>query len=93
MGKTKNKNRSEIEFVIGENKKLKKEVKQLRRLVEKMNPSKEVDDTNDCEDTVPKVYLEKKTCNNCGKGEVTRFEIVGRIYETCGLCGDRKKIQ
>jgi regulator of replication initiation timing len=89
LGKTKNKNRSEIEYVIGENKKLKKEVKQLRRMLEKHSPSQD-EEAIDNEDTHP--VIKKKICSSCGKGELTIFEIVGKVFETCGLCGDRKKV-
>ena len=93
MGKTRNKNRSPDEFLKGEIRKLKKENKQLRKELQRNYHSQDEEEIGDTEDTHPKRYLEKKICDGCGKGEVVRLEIVGRIFETCPICGERKKVQ
>jgi len=92
LSKTKNKNRSEVEFLAGENRKLRKEVKQLRRILEKHSPAQDVEEVTDSEDTVPKVYTQTKECGECGKGTLRTFELVGRIFEECNLCHYRKKL-
>lgn len=94
LSKTKNKNHKEMEHILGENRKLRKEIKQLRRLIEK-NPFPSQDDAEescDSEDTHPKVYKNVKICEECGKGEITQFEIVGKVFEQCSLCDYRKKL-
>jgi regulator of replication initiation timing len=92
LSKTKNKNRSEVEFLAGENRKLRKEVKQLRRMLEKQSPSQDVEESADSEDTMPKIREEKKTCSSCGKGHIKMFEIIGKIFEECDTCEYRKKL-
>lgn len=92
MSKTKNKNRSEVEFLAGENRKLRKEVKQLRRILEKHSPAQDVEEVTDSEDTIPKVFTEVKVCSDCGKGKLRTFEIIGKIFEECDLCHYRKKL-
>jgi ribosomal protein L37AE/L43A len=34
----------------------------------------------------------KHSCPDCGKGELTILELIGKIFESCNLCGYRKKI-
>ncbi len=40
--------------------------------------------------TKPK-KVKAKVCNSCGKGKLVLFELMGREYLTCDLCGDRTK--
>lgn len=93
MSKTRNKNRSEIEYLSGEIRKLKKENKQLRRLLEKQSPAQDEESLPaDSEDTHPKMYTEIKYCSECGKGKLRTFEIIGRFFVECDTCDYRKKI-
>jgi rubrerythrin len=80
------------EYYLGEIRKLKKEVQQLRRELQKYQPSQEDTYTTDDEDTHPKVFLKEKTCLDCGKGKLKTFEIIGRVFEECPICGARKKL-
>ncbi len=32
-------------------------------------------------------------CENCGKGFYKEFEIMGKIFGTCNICEDRKKLK
>ena len=70
--------------------------KQIRELQKELKQHKKqahmfeefVDDVaNDVE-----IVEKKKRCPDCGKGHLDIFEIIGRVFETCKLCGYRKKI-
>lgn len=37
--------------------------------------------------------VKEKVCTSCGKGKLVLFELLGREYLTCSLCGDRTKIK
>lgn len=94
MGKTKNKNSSSEEYYKGEIRKLKKEVKQLRKQVQQNShePREQDEDiASDSEDTI--IVSKLKPCLNCGKGKLIEFELVGRVYGTCPICGHREKLK
>lgn len=84
MSKTKAKTSREIQHLIGENKRLRKQNSQLKRMLEKHDEGPR----ERPEPEPPEVHI----CQECGKGELDVFEIVGRIYTTCKICGDRKKL-
>jgi hypothetical protein len=90
----KNKEKHRDEFHLGEIRRLKKYIRQLEKRVKELEkhehfPSQdeEVDTTQD--DTWPDL---PKTCSNCGKGKINIVDIIGRIFEVCNLCGERKKV-
>lgn len=95
MGKTKNKNSSSEEYYKGEIRKLKKEVKQLRKqLQQNTHEPREQDDEElavDHEDTIVEIKR-LQNCTSCGKGKMIEFEIMGKIFGTCSVCGERKKL-
>lgn len=87
MSKTKNKTSSEIRHLLGENKRLQKQVKRLERMLEKytwLDLPVEVP-------LEPEEPSSKVLCTECSKGELEVFEIIGRVYTTCKVCGDRKR--
>ena len=50
-------------------------------------------------DVEPESEEEKETkrddridCLDCGKGKYDVFEIMGKVYGTCTICGDRRKL-
>lgn len=34
-----------------------------------------------------------KPCHECGKGFMDEFEIVGKVYGTCNVCGHRERLK
>jgi len=95
LGKTKNKNSSSEEYYKGEIRKLKKEVRQLRKQVQQNTHEPREQDTEisgDSEDTIVEVK-KLQDCLSCGKGKMIEFDIVGRTYGTCNICGERKKLK
>lgn len=86
MSKTKNKTGNEVRHLIGEIKRLRKENNQLKRLLEKANR--------------PVIYelpeepvIEMPTCKECNKGRLTTLDFLGRVFQVCETCGDRKKVK
>jgi hypothetical protein len=82
-----------IRKLKSENRNLKKRLKQLEKR-EHFYEDNEEDDDDIIELPVGEeneVYT--KRCNECGKGMLKTFEIVGRVFETCETCGYRKKIK
>ena len=102
MGKTKNKNRSEIEHLRGENKELLKQVKSLKQRLKQLekrehliedNPPQDIEFSTDNEDTMYHPHLKAIPCDDCGKGTFIEYEIMGKIIGTCGVCGNRKRLK
>lgn len=100
MSKTKNKNRSSDEYQKGlirelqkENRALKKQLKQYEKYEHKdLIGQDDKDVPGDSEDTF--VDLKKKIpCNSCGKGYYNEYELMGRVYGTCNICDDRKRLK
>jgi len=102
LSKTKNKSRSSDEHQRGlirelqkENRALKKQLKQYEKyehkdLIELGQDDKDV--AKDSEDTF--VDLKKKvSCGDCGKGYFEEYELMGKIYGTCNICGFRKRLK
>lgn len=86
MSKTYRKSGSELEFLRGEVKRLKKLVRQLQKNAHIYNNIKDlVEDPPDEED-------EKIICNECGKGEVKILDLGNRQVITCTICDHRKVI-
>lgn len=85
MGKTKNKNKSEVEFLRGEVRRLKRQVKQLERTAHFFETA--------IVEEAPVEVKKVRHCNNCGKGVMAEFEIMDRVFATCGTCGHREKLK
>lgn len=95
MAKTKE--RSGEEFYRGKLREANKKIRQLERRIKDLerhahifvkNQDEEIETDN--ENTYPK--FNKELCQACGKGKLEVIDIIGRIFQVCQLCGDRKKI-
>ncbi len=100
MGKTKNKNRDEIEFYRGIIRDLEKQVRTLNKELQYYKKRNHIFDSTkqdeeisrDSEDTI--IKLQKKVpCDDCGKGHYEEFEILDKVYGTCNVCDHRKKLK
>lgn len=89
------KDKDGVEFWRGKHREAIKEIRQLKkqlRYYQKLEyNSQDEEIATDSEDTYPK-KLQKKYCQECGKGELKTFEIIGRVYEHCSVCDFRKKL-
>ncbi len=90
----KNRSKSEVEHLRGRirelekiNRQLKKELRQYTKREGLYDIARE-EIENWLEEPVPK----PKTCQECGKGTLSTFEIAGRVFEQCNICDYRKKI-
>lgn len=93
MSKTKNRDHSEVKLLKERVRDLEKE---QRKLLKQLSYYKKRDHMNDRE---PESQEEKETkrddridCFDCGKGKYDVFEIMGKVYGTCTICGERKKL-
>jgi hypothetical protein len=69
---------------------LQKRIKELK----KYDRCQEVERTQDSEDTytdLPK--LQRCDDEACGKGLYKEIELLGHVYGTCTVCGNRKKLR
>lgn len=84
--------KSSDEYYKGEIRKLRKQVGQLRKMLDKYSPSQDEETSMDSDDTHPKKYEPHNICNECGKGTVRRFELIGYQFEECNVCDFRRKL-
>lgn len=79
MAKSKNKSRSEAEYLRGEIRKLKRQLRECQKI-------KNIELFEDA----PVEDLSVSACQNCGKGIVTELDLGFIIIRKCETCGDRK---
>jgi hypothetical protein len=67
---------------------LEKRIKELEKHLQPQDNSEVIADT---EDTIPK--LQMCDSESCNKGVMREFEIIGKIYGECVICGNRKRLR
>lgn len=90
-----NSDRSELEHYKGLLRSAEKEIKSLRqqlRYYEKYGNEHE-DESIETDDNVHIEQKYLKPCHECGKGFMEEFEIIGKIYGTCNICGHRERLK
>jgi hypothetical protein len=96
MSKTKNKNRSEIEVLRGQNRSLLKEIKQLRKQL-RIQEDKDEDIQLELEGYAvyqPEAQIKKVICIKCKEGEFKRvIELLDRDLYNCTVCDYKKTIK
>lgn len=97
MSKTKNKSHKRNEEERGYIRELESRVRQLEqelKQVRKWNQPQDTDERNyDSEDTYPDLKKKLQDCDECGKGKYEEFELLGKIFGTCNICGNRKRLK
>ena len=80
------------EFYLSQIRSLKKENKQLQQRLKVLERKEHIFDQPplEAEDFAPPEPLQRK-CDSCGKGTLEVFEIIGKVFSTCNVCGERKK--
>ncbi len=86
-----------VEFYLGQIRQLQKENKQLNRIIKSLKKQQHLYHDNkldDIDDVESEILLPPKTkrCPDCCKSNLIEFELIGRKFERCDLCGFRKKI-
>lgn len=91
------KERSGEEFYRGKLREANKKIRQLERRIKDLErhahifvKNQDEEMNTDTEDTYPR--KDPDLCKECGKGKLETIDIIGRIFQVCQLCGDRKKI-
>lgn len=92
----KTKERSAEEYLRGKLREAMKEIRHLQKRIKELErhshiPSQDEEIDNSVEDTFPKPEKLRK-CAACGKGNIKTLDVMGRIFEQCELCGERKKV-
>jgi regulator of replication initiation timing len=88
----KKKTHSELEHLRGENKSLRSENRNLKRRLRQLEKKEHLLETTDYEEPEEITVTKLITCDDCGKGHYEEFEIMGKIFGTCNVCGHRKKL-
>lgn len=93
MAKTKNKERSELEYFRGKIKRLETENRQLKKRVNSLDKREhyydcKLDEVEEEAEETPQ--LEK--CKECGKGEIKVLDLKHIVIETCTICDYRKRL-
>lgn len=89
MGKSRNKDKSSIEWYKSIIRNLKKEIKQLRSQLHKSQNHIDKDDSDI--DDIPEDEPKRLPCTNCGKGSLNEVIIANRLIYTCTTCDFRSK--
>lgn len=87
---------TESQLLKKENKDLKAQVRTLEHHIRELEKHHRIYESaqdeeviNDTEDT----YIKRQPCSSCGKGYYEEFEILDKVFATCNVCSDRKKIR
>lgn len=100
MSKTRRRTHSESESYKGVIRELQKENRQLKKELRQYIKREDLYENN--KDEIHEVIeKQKKTeesskrikCQSCGKGYLDVVEIMNRVFGTCVICGDRKKLK
>lgn len=83
MSKTKNKSRNEVEYLRGVIRRLRAQVKYLKK---RAHISNDIIIRDELEE-----YLEESNCTNCGKGHMEEFDFNFVIIKRCDICGYQEK--
>ena len=89
MGRTKSRNRSEIEYLQGEIRSLKKEIKRLRKREHMYD-----DLILEIQDSNPEIESKKKddnSCPECSDGHLKFITILDKTYIRCDTCEYKDK--
>ncbi len=88
MGKSRNKTHSEVEYLRGEVKRLKAELKYFKRrdhihseIVEEVLEEQDLDITD------------MNVCQHCGKGIILEYDFTHLLLRRCGTCDWQEKIK
>lgn len=92
MSKTKQKERSEVEYLRGKVKKLESTNRRLRKELRSLKKRAHMYE-DIVEDVATSVEESKDICTECGKGEITVHDFVHIIVKSCDTCGHKKKIK
>lgn len=90
MSKTRNKNRSEVEHLRGQNKQLQSENRQLRKQLNSFKKQAHFyEETID--DIADEISLE--SCNHCGKGFIQVVDLTYLKIRCCTICDYKERIR
>lgn len=90
MSKSRNKNRSEIEYIKGQLKKVQTENRQLKKRIRQLDKKSHFYE-NIVDEAVEEASL-GETCESCGKGTMHHYDLVHVKLEICDLCGYKRNL-
>lgn len=97
IGKVKQKDHNELRYLKGIIRDLQKENRSLRKELayHKKHQHQYEESLEETEEEKLEIDTIKNgvTCDNCGKGILKEFEIMGKIFGTCPVCDHRKKLK
>jgi predicted nuclease with TOPRIM domain len=91
MAKTKNKNKSEVEYLRGEVKRLKSQLSSLNR--RNRNLEKKAHFYENIVDEATEDVDIKNSCPECGKGTLHYYDMVHIKLEICDICDFKRKLK
>ncbi len=85
------------EHYLAEIRKLRSENRNLKKRLKRLERKEHIFDEQDEEDLIQELPIGESQrplgCMECGKGEIKTFELMGKVYGTCTVCGDRKRLK
>jgi predicted transcriptional regulator len=78
----------QIRELKSKNRNLLKRLKKVDKNYKEVFEELEEDNEEEQQEATP-----KRTCRECGRGEITEVNILGRIFRRCELCGWRSKVE
>lgn len=90
-----NKERGEVEHLKGIIRDLEKQVKSLTRQLKYFEKRSHLSELKleEEEPTPPPPPKKMRDCDSCGKGKYEEFELLNKVYGTCNICNDRRRLK
>lgn len=82
------------EFYLAQIRELRATVKSLKRRIRQLEKREHQFEDSDDDVELPMGEQNKPLhCSECGKGHMEAFEVLGRVFSTCNICGFRIKLK
>lgn len=86
---------TEVQLLKKENRELKKQVRSLQHKLREMEKHEHMYEHEAGDDRPEEGHTEDTFigCQSCGKGVLVELAILNKVFATCNVCGDRKKLR
>lgn len=84
---------TEAQVLKKENQELKKQLRSLQHEVRELRKHEHAYEYSDDAPEETNMEDTHTRCDSCGKGVLVELEVLNKIFGTCNVCGERKKLK